>query len=98
MPTITSMLATLSSMSEMENPEPGAVTDGKARRQFFTTIALTGSAELRKHFSLDETNYLRLTLEAQSDARAYLSYSVLDTVYEAGIFGKPFCKAFSKST
>ena len=57
----------------------------KERRSFFTRVALAGSNELRSHLPLDEVNYLRLALEAQSDARAYYMYSVLDTVYKAGV-------------
>lgn len=57
----------------------------RKRFEFFTRIALAGSKELRSHLALDETHYLKLTLEEQSDARAYFMYSVLDTVYEAGV-------------
>lgn len=50
-----------------------------------TRVALAGSNELRSHLPLNETNYLRFTIEAQEDSRAYFMYSVLDSVYEVGV-------------
>ncbi len=66
-------------------PDESTRTPSDRRRQFMTQTALQGSAELRSLLPLTETHYLRLTLEAQGEARAYLMYSVLDSIYEAGV-------------
>jgi hypothetical protein len=72
-------------MSDLSETPDRDEPDGVKRRKFFTQVALAGSQELRSHLPLNETHYLRLTLEAQADARTYFMYSVLDSVYQAGV-------------
>jgi len=55
------------------------------KRKLFTRVALAGSQELRRLLPLDEIHYRKLTIEAQNDARAYLLYGVLDSVYQVGV-------------
>jgi hypothetical protein len=57
----------------------------RPRDDFFITIALAGSKQLRQELALDETDYRGYAVSAQSDARAYFLYSVLDDVHAAGV-------------
>lgn len=67
-----------------ETPPPTKLDDDKAKRSFFSGVALRGAVALQKALGINEDTFRMVCGHALQDSRSFYLYGVLDEVLKAG--------------